>query len=227
MNKPNQDISICLLKDFSLNDLKEQLNQYQNDQIFFYILKSLNLIDGKLVQEGCGPNLEGNVITLCTCKHYMRTFPDIKPNTWIAGLSSINISKKTKFPSMLFYLTRISRVYDTQAELWNSLTEKQRSIKSASANVLGDIYQPKSTNMNFDGLNSENYEPPIEGHDHKEWFENDIIMGYKKPSKMVQGDSNLSYVWNQPKISWKGNPLGKGQRKSTIKAFFDLLEDYQ
>ena len=224
--KPIQTISPCFLKNLSAKDLMQKLNQYQNDEIYFYVLTTLKWVNEEIIQQGCGPNLEGDLITLCTCKHYLRTFPDIRPNTWIAGLTSLNLSKKIRFPSLLFYLTRISHVYDTHAELWNNLTKKQRGIKSASVNVLGDIYQPKSASINFDGLNSKNYEAPIPKHVHEPFYSNDINPGYKKTTKLIQGDFDLSFAWNKPKITWKGNPVGKGQRKLILRDFIAQLGDY-
>jgi hypothetical protein len=43
---------------------------------------SLRLFDGQYSQTASAPNFQGGVITLCTCKHWMRTF---KPAKWRLG----------------------------------------------------------------------------------------------------------------------------------------------
>lgn len=74
----------------SLDTLKERMKNNLSDDIYFYVMTSVSIENGKQIQKGSGVNLEGSRVTLTTCKHWMRTFPSIKKSTWIAGLSNKN-----------------------------------------------------------------------------------------------------------------------------------------
>src|SRR5262249_40753817 len=42
------------------------------EELSCYIVESIKDDDGRYRQEGCSPNWQGGVITLCACKHKMR-----------------------------------------------------------------------------------------------------------------------------------------------------------
>ena len=62
-----------------------------SDAVYGYVMSSVKL-NGKLLrQTGTGPNFQGGCVTLCTCKHRMRTSLPSKEwaNKWIAGFTSL------------------------------------------------------------------------------------------------------------------------------------------
>ena len=69
----------------------------------------------RLFQKGSGPNFQGGLITLCSCKHYMRTYKAMQPKVWIAGFTSIRVKEK----NWLFYLMRVLQTHKSHDEFWN------------------------------------------------------------------------------------------------------------
>jgi hypothetical protein len=51
------------------------------DAVYAYIMSSVVLDGDNLLQTGTGPNFQGGYITLCTCKHRMRT--SLPRNEWV------------------------------------------------------------------------------------------------------------------------------------------------
>src|SRR5438270_714249 len=62
--------------DVSLDRLRRLLSDAYGDG-YMYTMTSIVLESGRLEQSGSGPNFEGGLITLCTCKHSMRAFRDL------------------------------------------------------------------------------------------------------------------------------------------------------
>src|SRR6185312_15613746 len=56
-------------------------------EVYCYILTSVKYFDSRFVQTGSGPNFQGGLLTLCTCKGLMRTGRDLDAwrGIWIAG----------------------------------------------------------------------------------------------------------------------------------------------
>src|SRR5438876_941385 len=47
--------------------------------VYCYVVDSIEDADRRYLQTGCSPNWQGGLITLCSCKHGMRTYrPDTK-----------------------------------------------------------------------------------------------------------------------------------------------------
>jgi hypothetical protein len=56
----------------SLSDLT-QVASGTHAWVYYYIVKTTYFESGRIMQKGTGPNIEGGWITLCTCKHSMRS----------------------------------------------------------------------------------------------------------------------------------------------------------
>lgn len=181
----------------------------KNNPVYYYIIRSVGYRDHKLVNTGCAPNFQGGIVTLCTCKHYMRTYNLIQDGCWIAGFTSIDVYPMIR-GNFLYYLARIKRVINSQSDLWNSdfISEKAKNKKNTYINPFGDLYEPLKNNLTdrqkFDPLN---YHIPCKDHSHyerNEWHY-DILKRYKrknsvdrKISKLIVFDPKYSYVWTQP-----------------------------
>ena len=186
--KPNTDLS--------LSRLLKLIPQGENP-MYSYLLSTLKIVKNNYVQEGCAPNLQGDNITLCTCKHFMRSFNSINewPEYWIAGM---------KYPNHLFYLMKVKVAYPSMFDIWNGLNERTRNIKSTLNNRYGDIYEPRRNNLRdlekFDARNYRN----SEFHVHADNWVCDINYSYfngtKRPVYLV-GDPNLSFIWTKPSIT--------------------------
>jgi hypothetical protein len=232
--KTSQKISTCYKMDPSLGQLIEELKPFNNDSLRYYVLTTVKVNENKLVQTGSAPNLEGGVITLCTCKHRMRTL-DIKEGDWIAGLTSRdkNIIQDETAWNCLFYLIRISKLFDNQKELQLKLKKEYSNalrIKDSLRNRLGDLFFLREMH-NRDIYDAKNYYEPCRNHAHSsnnKWHEDIGLYKSKKQErvhKLVLANEEYSYVWMLPKISLKmsNRNLCQGEPSTTIRDFLQTI----
>ena len=208
---------------FSLDVLRERLTSV-NGTLYAYVITSIKWDNERFQQTGCAPNFQGDFITLCTCKHEMRTLLDTKSwhGKWVAGFTSINAVGNRQWN--LVYLMQVGQAFETHAQLWNALPERTRQAKEANKHRLGDLYQPKA--QSSDPYQLASYKLPHEAHVHHsdcnpDGWHNDIT--YSKPSRLpaalLVGDRHHSFLWDTPLI-YAPFPLGIGHRKKTLE---DLL----
>ncbi|MEO8210868.1 MAG: hypothetical protein ABI840_09910 [bacterium] len=224
-------------KNFNLVDLKTKFGKsFSADTVHYYILTTVKFEDGTFRQTGSGPNLEGDLITLCTCKHKMRA-GNIEKGDWIAGIISRNKTKikEKEARNCLFYLIRIKKLFDNQLDLQNYLQQEYPNslkMKYATENKLGDIFLMKNNNEDYHDV--KNFVLPI-GHCHyknEKWHEDIEQYEYeynkhnKSPHKLVVANTDYSYVWSIPKIGLKEEyqNLYQGNKKSDLKDFLQELE---
>ena len=239
-----QVTSIMFIKNFNKRDLAKELKSYLNEPIYFYIVRTVKYKEDKFVQTGTGPNLEGNLITLCTCKHIMRTYPEIKAGTWIAGFTSKNAFNVNEGPkgNYLFYLFKIEKALDNQYR-YNIYLEKKYNrsynVKNSVTNTFGDLFlinNEKEFKSEDDYYDPTFYESPHKKHGHyknnkgeSDWH-GDIEkvniknwgMKREKEHKLLVGNKKKSYIWEKPVLKYN-NFLTQGQIKSTIKDFLENL----
>ena len=159
-------------------------------------------------QRGSAPNFQGGRLTVCTCKHQMRTSRAVDewPDTWLAGFTSRRNTKR----HWLFYLTKIKSAYESHAELWDALPSNVRDAKSAQDHRLGDLFMPRGDLVGKDRFKPSRYYTPSR-HSHRKnscdssWH-NDIKYKhsgrYGWPSLLV-GDPHQTYIWQEPLIALK------------------------
>jgi hypothetical protein len=197
----------------SYGELAEQVSEKEG-AAYSYVVKSVRMDDEgqQFEQHGSAPNFQGGRLTLCTCKHQMRTSLECKAwqGTWVAGFTSrcLDVVDVPKGRHWLFYLTRVNRAYPSHAELWESLPAAAREAKSASAHFLGDLFAPRGRvagDGRFDP--SRYYTPSRHSHRHNSCdngWHNDIDYWcadlYGRPSLLV-GDPHRTFIWNEP-IIW-------------------------
>lgn len=218
--KAYQNLSEELIINYPREKLSEILFSCGNDIVYYYVIRSVDFVDGHFVQRGSGPNFEGGVITLCTCKHYLRTFPGIKPDVWLAGITSSKTGPNRG--NYLFYLAQIKYVYITHYELWNSLPAQSREKKNATYNRLGDVFEPIDSMEDYTSIRS--YQQPIHNHSHAESYKYDIESKYHKPSKLIVFDKDHSLIWDSPLIQFKDRKLTQGQSKIKLLEFMGLFD---
>jgi hypothetical protein len=211
---------------YRLNALLNKLNAADPlAPIYCYIMDSVKEDDNHLRHTGSGPNWQGGIITLCTCKHLMRTYPDVKQGTWIAGFSN---SKAGRGENFLIYLMRIAQTFESHYDLWYHLTEESREAKAADINPLGDIFRPLGRETQEHPYEPSQYYEPCKDHSHgrNQYWHRDIKYTTKKGKHplLLVGDENYSFVWDQYLITFKEN-IGRGQRRLTLKEFKIHLQD--
>jgi len=194
------------LKDHTNLRRNELLDKLGNERgtIYAYVLCTVENENHKFSQKGCGPNFQGGLVTLCTCKHFMRTWRDVLDwkGIWIAGLTKFNLMEDGK--NYLFYLMKVSESFHSQKEIWNSLSPKERNAKNAGVDPLGDIYEPKDNIQ--DEFDPSDYHAP-KNHVHltgNQWHKDiNYVNRYGKRPALLVGDTKYSFLWSLPIISLK------------------------
>lgn len=198
--------------------------------LYYYVTATVESSkDLMLYNSGSGPNFQGGVVTLCTCKRYMRLTGadgDFR-GVWIAGVSSLPVAREFGMKSnVLFYIGKVKEQFHHYGELIEYLEKNYpgvKDFKDASKNIRGDIFIPNETQMNpEDYLNPNKYIEPITGHVHnaknKEWHY-DINYYYPyikdKSSKYLLFDPKMTFVWNKPLITLNKDCTW-GCKKATI-----------
>jgi hypothetical protein len=206
---------------WTLSNLEEQLRNdpESENQIHYYVVETVKMGGDGFRQTGSAPNLQGNCITLCTCKHWMRASKTINDGDWIAGFTSRNCGDQ--FGHALFYMMQIEEMFDSMYDMWQSLPSDVRDAKEASpANPFGDVYIPKDEVSDWSGearYNADNYHSPPAEHPHAapEQWENDIE--YKKEqtgknAQLLMGEPVRTFLWSEPLIESRGTDLEDGAR---------------
>jgi len=184
--------------------------------VYYYVIASMRKRNGKFVQIGCGPNFQGGLITLCTCKHRMRSFldPDQWNGIWIAGFTSSPVGDEKNF---LIYLMRVAHAFGSQRDLWFSaaIPAAVKQAKAAHRNRLGDLYKPHSKGI--DPWDPDGYVPPCPNHRHAEGWPTDIDYEgvVARRAALLVGDPHQSFLWNRPMI-YCAERLPRGQKKSKL-----------
>ena len=161
-------------------------------------------------QNGSAPNFQGDCLTLCTCKHQMRSRVNLAdwPGKWIAGLSGRAHSH------WLIFLARVESAHRSHVDLWLSLESSVRFAKSACRSTVGDLYEPKRQFSGVRRFDPEYYRPPIAGHVHEDAYrwKDDIdyrLKSLKRRSNRIApllvGDRKLTFLWQRPSLCFAGN----------------------
>lgn len=201
----------------SVSALRQRLAQAGDPgtmEVYAYAVTSVEPFEGRYLQTGSAPNCAGGLITLCTCKHEMRTArtPEewVRGGFWIAGLSSWD--EKFGKEQSLIYLMRVGAAYDSHAALVDALQAAGRmdivEAKDASRHTLGDLYLPVAPMRTLeDRLTIAAYAPPVLGHAHRKhpgdthWQDDIRHIGRNQlPSALLVGDPAWSFTWDRPMV---------------------------
>ena len=214
-----------LASDMNL-DLANLKSKIRIDQAnaYYYVIATIKNSNGHFLQTGSAPNFQGDLVSLCTCKHLMRTYMDTEEwvGKWIAGFSGVTAGNGK---NMLVYLMKVGYAFKSHQSLWFStkIPEEAKVAKLAKFNKFGDIYQP--FDQNRDPFSFQSYFEPVKNHVHcnNNHWHNDINYDGCKGRKatLLVGDIDNSFLWNMPKI-YLNDRLHRGQKKGNIRTL--LLE---
>jgi len=209
----------------TLKNLQQQIGTGL-DHIYCYIVKSVKNKNSFLQQQGCGPNWQGGLITLCTCKHFMRTFLDLESwkGTWIAGFTTADAGNGS---NAIVYLMRVEKAFDSHHDMWYALPNETRWAKDAhrKGNVFGDIYRPKSKLTDDKKFSADSYYEPCDSHAHGQdngWHNDLDYSHYKRHAALLLGEEKNSFLWSKPTIKAKFR-LHRGQKKMLLADLYNLL----
>ncbi len=210
----------------SLAELQAALAAEPDALLFFYVVRTARVHHGHISQHGSGPNVEGGVGTLSTCKHHIRTWRGVARGAWIAGVTSGAADADVR--QALFYLARIERTFSNHRDLWAALPDAARRAKSMSENYVGDVFEPLPAAL-VDPYAAASYRP-VTYHSHVK--EAGDVSALDRDRCDVQGprpkllafDAAATFVWDRPLISRAGGG-GRGARRSTLAAFLESLQE--
>jgi len=215
----------------SLDDLRLKIGGIQAT-VYSYIVATVKNPEGHFRQTGSAPNFQGDVISLCTCKHFMRAFLGIDswPDTWIAGFTGKGAGKGR---NALIYLMKVGSAFESYYDLWFSdkLSEAAKQFKLAHKNKFGDVFQPQSELIDKDVFNPQNYHPPIQNHVHanpknpNDWHKDiNYLKGVSgRKAALLIGDEQYSFLWNKP-ILFHSHPLHRGQKGDNLQFLLDSFQ---
>ncbi len=192
-------------------------------EIYSYVVTTIKNQNGQFFQTGSAPNFQGDLVSLCTCKHFMRTFMDNKDwmGKWVAGFSGVAAGNGK---NMLVFLMKVGYAYDSHQIFWFSgdIPDETKQAKLARFSKFGDIYQP--VDKISDRFAIQNYFHPVENHVHTNCWHKDIEYDGCKGRKpaLLFGDIDYSFLWDKPMIFYKGR-LYRGQKKGDLRM---LLDEY-
>ena len=218
---------------YALEKLKPDSN---NQDVYFYVMTTIKLNkNGQFIQTGTGPNFQGGLITLCTCKHLMRSSLEVSQweDKWIAGFTSITCVNNEK-KNYLVYLMKVSEAFESYNKLWsNNIPSETKKIKNAHTNRLGDIYKPIMKNAKLH--DRKDYEKPCINHDryeNNEWHTDIKYNGYSnRPAALLVGNRKQSFLYEKPifyfntqLLTNNHNGIGSGYRKLKFEEFLKSLK---
>lgn len=209
---------------WSIHDLKRQYLA-RDDTLYCYIVATVKEVDGRFIQRGSGPNFDGGLVTLCTCKHFMRTFPDCTVGAWVAGFTGCRTGQPR---NDLVYLMKVGWAFATHQELWacKDIPRSAKLSKAAHLHPRGDLFQPKTPYA--DPHSPDSYRSPVVGHSHlrKRAWRKDIRYGSSSQNRaaLLVSDPDCTFVWDQPLISSECS-LGRGQQRWTLWDFLSQLRN--
>lgn len=222
----NQPLSQTMELGRNMNVPLSTLRDFATDQalVLYYVIASIRRHDGQFIHTGCGPNFQGHAITLCTCKHRMRTSIDAQKWTgmWVAGFTSSSTNDGRNF---LVYWMQVEHAFASHRDLWFStaLPSETKRAKAAHLSRFGDIFKPRNRTVHPLGPGS--YLPPCENHCHAKGWSKDVdYRGYRgRPAALLVGDPVRSFVWSSPLLYRLGR-LGRGHRRCALGDLLAHLE---
>lgn len=203
------------------------------DRAYSYVVRTVNLKPNTLgfEQHGSAPNFQGDVLTLCTCKHQMRSrrSADDWLGIWIAGFTSRTIYNGKHW---LFYLAKVESAHDSHSDLWSSMDAATRNAKAAHVHFLGDIFKPKTPppNGNARFSPSRYVRPPF--HAHRQHlsdmgWHNDInyhLASQTHHPPLLVADPKQTFMWEEPMIFFSEDHCRDYHKWSSLQ---DLCEHLQ
>lgn len=158
---PSEDIE-------NITDLRSILKDCE--VIYVYPHHEIRLEDGQFRQTRSGPNWEGNVVTMTTCKHLMRTYSTIDRKVG-SEVGFVGVTNKLEGENYILYAGVIYKRFDSNYDLGEYLRKNHKAtydIKLATNNRLGDIFEPYDADDKYEVLCFEDPTP-----DHCRAEEND------------------------------------------------------
>ena len=207
----------------------------QMDRAYSYVVRTVKLDHDTTTfeQHGSAPNFQGDVLTLCTCKHQMRASQAGEDwrGVWLAGVTSRTIHEGKHW---LFNLAKVGSAYESHCDLWTGMKATSRNAKAAHVHFLGDVFRPKPPIPTADArFSPPRYVSPLhhahrwrdEDGWHNDWH-NDIdyhlAHKYGHPSLLV-ADPQRTFIWNEPMLYFAHDHCRNYLKWSSLQELLALL----
>lgn len=196
--------------------------------LYCYVIDTIEEQGGRFVQTGSGPNFQGGLVTLCTCKHNMRTFksPPEWRGKWIAGFTGVGPGQGH---NRLFFLMAVAHAFESHHQLWfsDAIPAETKRAKAAHLDRFGDVYKPRT--MAGDPFNPRDYVPPCRDHVHCEsshWHEDIYYVGRitRREAALLVGDPGRSFLWDLCTI-WLPSRIPRGQKNIDLTDLLSQLSE--
>tara|TARA_R110000851_G_scaffold96792_2_gene209958 strand:- start:37667 stop:38371 length:705 start_codon:yes stop_codon:yes gene_type:complete len=154
-NPPSANMNV------NYEDLKDILQGV--DTIYVYPHHGINLVKGEFEQTRSGPNWEGGVVTMTTCKHLLRTYSTIKEKK----VAICGVTNKLEGENFLMYVGVIDKTFESNYDLGEYLEFNNPDagrIKSATNNRLGDLFDSERELQGEDRFDSFSFIEPCFDH---------------------------------------------------------------
>jgi len=213
----------------SLTSLVKSLPGIDDAPVYSYVVRTIKRQGSGFVQSGSGPNFQGGMMTLCTCKHWMRTFLNVDSwcGVWIAGFSGVNATDRG---NGLVYLMQVGRAFESHYELWQWLPAEVRRAKAAHLHKLGDVFKPKTDRIRPDGLTRfepGNYIPPRCDHSHasnNRWYRDVSYEGFGgRRAALLVGGPIRSFLWSKPVVFFRESQHPRTRKWKNLQEFLNCL----
>lgn len=198
----------------------------ESSPLYSYVVATTNLdTELQIRQAGSGPNFQGGLITLTTCKHRLRAARGVDDwrGVWVAGLSRKGLHEGRQW---VFFMMKVAQAYASHADLWQALPSTVREAKSARQHPHGDLYEPLG--FGSDAPHSpESYHAPCTGHRHEKpelWHKDIGYMNWKRPAALLVGDPDKSFLWSEPMLCYRGSMTQGYKKWSSVTDFLRCLE---
>jgi hypothetical protein len=176
---------------------------------YSYVVRTVSLNEAtNFDQSGSAPNFQGDVLTLCTCKHQMRSRLSVQEwedDVWLAGFTSRTIHDGRHW---LFFLAKVETAYESHSDLWNDVDADYRREKAAHLNYLGDLFKPtRPKPIGLARFSAGRYLMPS-AHAHRRYpgddgWKHDINYRHAVTSNhapLLVADPRLTFLWEEPMI---------------------------
>lgn len=207
-----------------------------DDLVYGYVIRTIKPDSkGGFKQTGSAPNWQGDSLTLCTCKHEMRTYfsPEAWKGKWIAGLCGW--TKEFNKQQALVILMRVGETYPSQAHLVHALRQMGRQhvvdAKDSRKHALGDLMIPLGEGIPANPHDPRAYHSPIRGHAHSDdddpdQWHNDVNHAGSsgRQAAMLAGDAAFSFRWTRPMVRRSRPGETRPCRIWTMADFLDDIE---
>lgn len=207
----------------------------RQDRAYSYVVRTVKLDHETTIfqQHGSAPNFQGDMLTLCTCKHQMRASRNGEDwnGVWLAGVTSRTIHEGKHW---LFYLAKIESTFESHCDLWTEMNAATRNAKAAHVHFLGDVFKPKLP-LPTDGARfspSHYLSPHLHAHRwrdengwHNDWH-NDISYRFAKKyghPPLLVADPRRTFIWNEPMIYFAEDHCRNYLKWDSLEEFMAML----